>query len=163
MGILWFGRFRPLRTNVVVTMTADHDQTNDADQNPYASPKEVVPALTEPGRGIHDRAYRRAIWYAVIQQVVVLMIASQVLDMGETFSITIIATILSWVPMLIVAYRQNHHSHRSVSVLDIVAIKYGFWAFFVGICILCHYDLWPSNFNFVSRLAQHRPSVTTTK
>jgi hypothetical protein len=142
-------------------MTADNNQTNAVDQNPYASPKEVIPVLTEAGRGIYDRAYRRAIRYAMIQQVVVLVLALLVDDDGETLSITIIASLFSLALTLIVAHRQNRHSHRRVSVLDIVGIKYGFWAFFVGICVLCHYDLWPSNFNFVSRLAQYRPSVTT--
>jgi len=144
-------------------MTADNDQTNAIDQNPYASPKEVVRVLTEAGRGIHDRAYRQAIRYAMIQQVAILVIALLVDDNGETLSMTIIASLLSLVPTLIIAHRQKRHSHRSVSVLDVVAIKYGFWAFFVGICILCHYDFWQSNFNFVSRLAQHRPPVTTTE
>jgi hypothetical protein len=158
MGILW-----PLKTHFVVTMTADSHETNAVDQNPYASPKEVVPVLTEPGRGTHDRAYRRAIRYAMIQQVAILVIASLVDDDGETLNITIVASLLSLVPTLIIARRQNRHSRRSVSVLDVVTIKYAFWAFFVGIGILCHYNLWPSNFNFVNRLARHRPPMTTTE
>jgi hypothetical protein len=161
-GILWRGRLSPLQTHFIANMTADNDQTNAVDQNPYASPREVAPVLTEPGRGIHDRAYRRAMRYAMIQQVVILVIASLVDDDGETLSIIIIASLLALVPTLIITHRQNRHSHRSVSVLDAVAIKYAFWAFFVGICILCHFDLWPSNFNFVNRLAQHRlPAITT--
>jgi hypothetical protein len=95
--------------------------------NPYQSPK----SKTTPADSLSDaksrpssgREYGRAIVVAMVQQVVVLVLAALVLDGGRTLKLMIIAAIGSWVFPLLVMLRRP----RSLTRADILIIKHGIW------------------------------------
>ena len=124
-------------------MTNNKKQSDDMNQIPDASRMEsVVPVVYERTSG--DRVIRRAIRYAVIQQVVVLFISMLILDGGDVFRLSIIAALLFWAPVAVIMYWRSATRYSKVTKFDTLIIRYGFWAFFLGMCVLYHYQLLPT-------------------
>jgi hypothetical protein len=138
-------------------MTADNPRPAELDENPYASPREDgdFPAdadLPKDPNSIDRPVFYRALRYAFIQQGIVLIVAALVLDGGDTFHWTMIAAILSWVPVAAIALRRASRRRSALSNLDLTIIRHGFWAFFFGMAVLYYSGLLPSNFYHVNRI-----------
>ena len=97
------------------------------DINPYESPKSDTRAdgslPDEPPPQPDARTYGRAIVLAAAQQVVVLALASLVLDGGRSLRACVTAAGLSWICALLPMLRHSKQPTR----LDLVIVKYGFW------------------------------------
>jgi hypothetical protein len=84
--------------------------------------------------------------FALIQQTAVLVISALILDGGDVFRLTIAAALLAWVPYLMIVLRRGRHQAGDFSRLDSAVIKYGFWVFFLGMCLLYRYNVLPNEF-----------------
>ena len=150
-------------------MTNNEKQPDDISHSTDVSCMEpVVPAVHK--RTSDDRAVRRAVRYAIIQQVVILFISINVLDGGDVFRLCAVAALLSWAPIVVIGCRWLFARRSKATKLDIASIRYGFWVFFVSMCVLYHYQLLPSNWYFINRvleshpvLMKHHLSVTANK
>jgi hypothetical protein len=122
----------------------DRYNQNAQDINPYTSPQDMSGVLNFDGEQKTDKIQiRRAVFLAMIQQAVVLVISSLVMDGGAIFRITIIAALLSWAPFIGITVEHNIRTQYVVSKIDIALIKYSFWIFFLGMYILYSCNLLP--------------------
>jgi hypothetical protein len=138
-------------------MSPDNDQGNDVNDNPYASPKEVVSDPAQTGSRQENLAFRRAVIFALIQQIIVMLVMSQVLDGGDAFLLSVVAALLSGVPIAVIAFWRSRGAHRDVSTRDTLIMKYSFWVFFVGMCFLYSFNLLPAHCYSRNRRARPRP------
>ena len=78
------------------------------------------------------------------------------LDGGDAGLLCFVAALLSVVPIVIVVFTRSASQHLEVTQLDSLIIRYGFWIFFLGMCMLYHYELLPKNWYFSNRMEQRR-------
>jgi hypothetical protein len=135
------------------TMSSVNERPDDTDENSYASPKEPVEATAESNSGPtrDDCATRRAIRYAFIQQVVVLIISALVLDGGDAIRLSATAAVLAWMPVAVIVAKQNRAGNSNLSKLHAAIIRHGFWIFFFGMCVLYHYGALPKHYYYFER------------
>jgi hypothetical protein len=142
-----------------MAMTTDIGPLDAANQNRDESPGEPAPATASPEHRLGEHQFRRAVRYAVIQQFVMLVISAAMLDGGDMLKLCLTAAILSCAPVAVIAFRQCASSRCDLSTLDIAAIRYSFWAFFVAMCILHACNCLPSNWYFINRVRKANPVI----
>jgi hypothetical protein len=117
--------------------------------------------ISPEDRKSNDRIYWRTIRFALIQQAILLVISSLILDGGDIFRLSITAVILTWVPSLVILCRGIYPKYYVLSKADSAIIKHGFWVFFLLMITLYHYNLLPNNYYFSYRKKKlNRPPVT---
>ena len=95
--------------------------------NPYESPKTAA-VSTKPKPSTHGRA----IVMALVQQALLLILATLMLDGGRLLRACVGALIVSWAISLVVMLRHRDHP----TTLDIAIVKYGFWFAIVALLLL---------------------------
>jgi hypothetical protein len=101
----------------------------------------------------------RAVLYAIVQQMIVLFISGNVLDGGDLFRLCIVATMLSWIPVAVIGCERLLSPRLEANTIEIVIVRYGFWVFFIGMCLLYYCQLLPSRWYFVNRVLESHPSL----
>jgi hypothetical protein len=142
-------------------MTADQDRPIESrDRNPYASPQESSwMKASESERHPSESRFSRALFFAIVQQLVVVIIGSQILDGGDIFKCCIVAALLSWAPILVIGWRIRR-AVVAISKTQIVVVKYNFWLFFVIMFVIYSSHLLPYDFYFSHRVKSNRPPIT---
>jgi len=116
--------------------------------------------ISPEDRKSNDRIYWRTIRFALIQQSIVLVISSLILDGGDIFRLSITAAIFTWVPALVILCRGISPKYYVLSKADTAIIKHGFWLFFLLMIILYYSNLLPSSYYHFRNFKERSSPVT---
>jgi hypothetical protein len=83
-----------------------------------------------------ERSCMRAIRYAMVHQFMILFVSLLIRDGGRTFHCAFNATLLSWAPIVLVVCHQATRRDYIPSNVHLAIVKYSFWVFFIGLCVI---------------------------
>lgn len=99
--------------------------------NPYESPLAPATSTPSPSSGPNHQTHGRAITVALVQQIVIIVLAALVLDGGVILRAVAAALAISWIVSLAVL-----SLHRKAATLFSLAIvKYGFWIAILAVIV----------------------------
>lgn len=126
-------------------------------------PDEIV-SLDSTSSETH-KSLGRNHWYiirfALIQQVIILIVSFLVLDGGDTYRLCLISVVMAWVPNLIILHWRKSTKGYLLTTIDELIIKYDFWPCFLLMIFLYSSNMLPESFYFSNRVKKSNPPPVT--